>query len=216
MAILKSRRVLKDSKTEIIEQNISEEGKRILFLEKELEKLRGEAKDEDADIEINPDSYIKVISLSLGILNLCTEGYGKGKNYRFNHFGEVKRIPYRYLTEIIDSNIGFTEAGSFYIMDKNVIRRHGLDDVYSNILDKTSIEKIFSGNSTDAFTLYKVSNPRQQEVIQDMLIEKLRDDENFDMNLIAAVSKYSKVNLQEKAEDSKIFDILKEENSKSR
>lgn len=213
MASLKTRRIVKDSKTEIVEQDLSEEGKKILFLEEELKKLRG-LTEEDFEIEINPDSYIKVISLSLGTLNLCTEGYGKGKTYIFTKFGEVKRIPYRYLSEIIDSNIGFTEAGSFYIMDKNVVRRHGLEDIYSNILDKSSIEKIFSGNSSDAFTLYKVSNPRQQLVIQDMLIDKLRDDENFDMNLVASISKYSKVNLQEKVEDAKVFDLIKEEESK--
>lgn len=217
---LKSRRIIKDSKTEVVEQNSSDEGKRILFLEEELRKMREGVGNnpsshiEEDDVQINPDAYIKVISLSNGVLNLCTEGYGKGKTYIFNTFGEVKRIPYRFLTEIIDSNPGFTQAGSYYIMDKNVIRRHGLEDYYLNILDKSSVERIFSANSNDAFTLYKSSNPRQQEVIRDMLIDKLRDDEDFDMNLVASISKYSKVNLQEKIEDAKILneEIIKESN----
>lgn len=208
MTTLKSRRIIKDSKTEIVEQNISEEGKRILFLEEELRKLREKEEVDDRDVEINPDGYIKVMSLSPCILNLSTEGYGRGKTYKFTRFGEVKRIPYRFLAEIIEANAGFTEAGSYYIMDRDVIRRHGLDDIYSSILDKSSIDKIFSGNSSDALSLYKMSNVRQQEIIRDMLVDKLRDDENFDLNLIVAISKYSKVNLQEKAEDAKEFERL--------
>jgi hypothetical protein len=86
-----------------------------------------------------------------------------------------------------------------------------LDDTYTKILDKSKIEQIFEGNNTDALNLYKSSNPRQQEVIRDMLIDKLRDDEGFDLNLIAAISKYSKVDLQEKANDAREFLRIDEE-----
>jgi hypothetical protein len=44
-----------------------------------------------------------------------------------------------------------------------------------------------------------MANPKQQEMIINMLIEKLRDDPEFDLNVIETISKYSKVNLQEKA-----------------
>jgi hypothetical protein len=44
-----------------------------------------------------------------------------------------------------------------------------------------------------------------------MLIDKLRDDEGFDLNLIAAISKYSKVDLQEKANDAREFLRIDEE-----
>ena len=210
MATLKSRRIIKDSQTEVVEPSSnSETEKRIKFLEQQLEKFI--QREEESATEINSDNYIKVMSLCPNTLNLCTKLYGQGKIFKFTKFGEVKRILYGDLVDVLEVNPTFAEAGLFFILDERVIRRHGLDDTYSRILDKSKIEQIFEGNNTDALNLYKSSNPRQQEVIRDMLIDKLRDDENFDLNLIAAISKYSKVDLQEKANDAREFAKIDEE-----
>jgi hypothetical protein len=208
MATLKKRTIIKDSQTEVVEPT-SETEKRIKFLEQQLEKFI--QREEESGTEINSDNYIKVMSLCPTILNLCTKSYGQGKAFKFTKFGEVKRILYGDLVDILEVNPTFAEAGLFFILDERVIRRHGLDDTYSRILDKSKIEEIFEGNNTDALNLYKSSNPRQQEVIRDMLVDKLRDDENFDLNLIAAISKYSKVDLQEKANDAREFAKIDEE-----
>ena len=217
MATLKTRRIIKDSATEIVEESISEKLKteeRIAFLEAQLERFI--ERESESKIDITSDDYIKVMSLSPVILNLCTRPYGQGKAFKFKEFGEVKRILYGDLVEILETNPTFAEAGLFFIMDERVVRRHGLDDTYSHILDKSRIEQIFAGNNTDALNLYKQSNPKQQEVIRDMLVDKLRDDENFDLNLVAAISKYSKIDLQEKANSAKQFDEMNEEESKNK
>lgn len=209
---LKSRRIIKDSETEIVEESSSEKLKteqRIAFLEAQLQKFID--RDDETKIDISSDDYVKVMSLCPVLLNLCTKSYGQGKAFKFIKFGEVKRILYGDLVDILEVNPTFAEAGLFYILDERVVRRHGLDDTYEKILDKSKIEQIFTGNNTDALNLYKTSNPRQQEVIRDMLIDKLRDDENFDLNLISAISKYSKVNLQEKADDAREFDRINKE-----
>ncbi len=210
MATLKSRKIIKDSATEIVEptSNLDTE-KRIKFLEEQLRRFI--EKEEEVRTDVSSDDYIKVMSLCPMILNLCTKTYGQGKVFKFTKFGEVKRILYGDLVDVLEVNPTFAEAGLFFILDERVIRRHGLDDTYTKILDKSKIEQIFEGNNTDALNLYKSSNPRQQEVIRDMLIDKLRDDEGFDLNLIAAISKYSKVDLQEKANDAREFLRIDEE-----
>jgi hypothetical protein len=177
--------------------------KKILEMQEQLEAIK-EPKIEGTSISeeerIDPTEYIKVMSLTNHLLNLTTQPGGGGKVYSFsNGFGEVKRIPYSYLADIIENHQSFVEAGNFYIMDKRVISQHGLDDVYEKILDKDKIEQIFNGNKNDALNLFKMANPKQQEMIINMLIEKLRDDPEFDLNVIETISKYSKVNLQEKA-----------------
>ena len=212
MATLKSRRIIKDSSTEVVEQDSKKTEERIAFLEAQLEKFI--ERDSELKIDITSDDYVKVMSLSPVILNLCTRQYGQGKTFKFTKFGEVKRILYGDLVEILETNPTFAEAGLFYIMDERVIRRHGLDDTYNSILDKSRIEQIFIGNNTDALNLYKQSNTRQQEIIRDMLVDRLRDDENFDLNLVSAISKYSKVDLQEKANSAKEFDEMEKEESK--
>ena len=215
MATLKSRRIIKDPATEIVEEPVSEKMKteqRIADLEAQLERFI--SRESESKTDISSDDYVKVMSLCPVILNLCTRPYGQGKQFRFKAFGEVKRILYGDLVEILETNPTFAEAGLFFIMDERVIRRHGLDDTYLNILDKSKIEQIFSGNSVDALNLYKQSNPRQQETIREMLVDRLRDDENFDLNLIAAISKYSKVDLQEMANSAREFEQMDEEENK--
>lgn len=215
MATLKSRRIIKDQATEVVEEPLSEKMKterRIADLEAQLERFIN--RESESKIDINSDDYVKVMSLCPVILNLCTRPYGQGKQFKFKAFGEVKRILYGDLVEILETSPTFAEAGLFFIMDERVIRRHGLDDTYLNILDKSKIEQIFSGNSVDALNLYKQSNSRQQETIRDMLVDRLRDDENFDLNLIAAISKYSKVDLQEMANSAREFEEMDEEENK--
>lgn len=211
MATLKSRRILKDESTEVVNVASSETDERIKKLEAQLQFFLDR---EEEKIEITSDTYIKVMSLCPVILNLCTRPFGQGKTFKFKVFGEVKRILYGDLVEVLETNPTFAEAGLFFIMDNRVVARHGLDDTYAKILDKSKIEQIFDGNSTDALNLYKQSNPRQQETIRDMLIDRLRDDENFDLNLIASISKYSKVDLQDMANSAREFSKMDEKEEK--
>lgn len=184
------------------------EKERVEFLENQLKNFI--AKDEEYRTEIKPDDYIKVMSLCRDgeLLNLCSERFGRGRQYTFTTFGEVKRIVYSVLVEILEVNQTFLNGGLFYIMDERVIKRHGLEDVYKNILTKEKIEAIFSGNHTDALNLYKISNSMQQEMIRTMLIDKLKNDDEFNVVLVAAISKYSKVDLQEKAEEARQYEEL--------
>ena len=213
MPKLKKRTIVKDSMTEVVEETKGVNAEqRIEQLEKQLKIFMD--REEENRTDINSDTYIKVMSLCPVTLNLCTRPFGQGKVFKFKSFGEVKRILYGDLVEILETSPTFAEAGLFFIMDERVISRHGLDDTYERILDKSKIEQIFEGNSLDALNLYKQSNPRQQETIREMLVDKLRDDEDFDLNLIAAISKYSKVDLKELADSARDFSDFENKEAK--
>lgn len=163
--------------------------------------------DEYNNIKINNDDYVKVISLIDNELNLNTRPYGRGgKTYKFTKRFDVKRILYRELVEILENHPSFVEAGYFYILSKNVIRKHGLNAVYENILSKEQIEYIMSSDSNDAVSLFKSANEKQQETIVEMLIKKLTENpESLDLNMVDKISRASGVKIQEKADDARVL-----------
>ena len=163
---------------------------------------------EDDEIDISPQKYITVISLTPNQLNLSTQPRGKGKVVSFSEFGQQKRVMYNNLVDIIDANPGFLERGCYYIAEKRVIRKHGLDDLYSTLLTKQVIEDIVSKSMSDEdmTTLYKSANKTQQGVIIDLIVHKLMsDDKSIDMNMVANVSKISGVDLLKQVEDNKFY-----------
>jgi hypothetical protein len=194
--------------------NASREEK-IRSLEAQLASLRGEEikemvteeKEENPDIRITPDEYIQVMSLIPYHLNLSTREFGTGKTYKFTHFGQIKRILYSDLVDIFETHPTFLESGYFYILSSKVIRHHGLDDIYKNILDKEKIDKILSGenkNIEGCIVLYQSANKNQQEIIVSYMVEKLVENpDSLDLNFVDRISRISGVNIAQKAKDIK-------------
>jgi len=163
-----------------------------------------DTEDEFDRIEIRPDAYIKVVSLYPGWLNLSTKASGKGKAFLFKSFGETKRILYSDLVEILEVYRHFLEKGYFYIMNRNVIRKNGLDDVCKSVLTHQNIEMILMGKNDDNIvSLFKSANESQREVITDMLISKMLANEEVDLNLIDKLTRISGIKIIEKYENSK-------------
>jgi hypothetical protein len=161
---------------------------------------------EEENVEINRDAYIKVISLCPVTLNLSTLGMGKGKVFTFTKFGEVKRILYTDLVDIMERHANFLTDGLFYIADKKVVRRHGLDDAYASILTKEKIEEIMSGKDfKESLALFESANNAQKGIIVDHLISKIANGAEMDLNLIASISKITKVDITAKAEEVKFY-----------
>ena len=173
---------------------------RILELEKASSIVQEEVIPSYESESVASDDYVKVMSLLPYMLNLCTQPLGKGNVKTFTKFGEVKKILYKELVDIIESNPGFTNAGYFYIMNPYVIRQHGLEEAYAKILTKEQLEKLLTLNSDDSLELYKSANPEQQEVIIELLAEKLRTNfASVNLNIIDKLSRLSKVNILAKA-----------------
>ena len=170
----------------------------------ELES-KNEVEEEDySDVKIQQDEYIPVMSLVSHHLNLSTKENGQGYVKKFTKFGDIKRILYRDLLEIIESHPNFMEAGYFYIMHPSFIRQNGLDDIYSKILTKEKIEKILSTKSEACVELYETANEKQREIIVGMLVTKLRDNpDSVNLNVVSRISALAKVDIDGKAKFSK-------------
>jgi hypothetical protein len=162
--------------------------------------------EEEEEIDIRPDKYITLINLTPGELNLTTLSGGAGKVFTFRSFGDKKRVLYGNLVDVMEANPRFLEEGFFYIADKKVIMKHGLEDIYKNILTKESIEKILSGASPeDAAALYKSANKSQQEMILNLLVRKLAGGAEMNLNAVDAISRVSKVDISAKVEEAKFY-----------
>jgi hypothetical protein len=108
----------------------------------------------------------------------------------------------------MDTSPGFLERGCYYIADKKVIRKHGLEDLYATLLTKQVIEDMVSKSMSDEdmTTLYKSANPTQQGVIVDLIVHKLMIENNtIDLNMVANISKISGIDLLKLVEDNKFY-----------
>jgi hypothetical protein len=202
------------------EMNREKEGeeKSLLELMKDLESLKKElaslkSKEEDLldrgpssagrVLDIRPDDYIKVISLCPYKLNLSTKPKGEGRIFGFNKFGEVKRIRYSDLVEILEVHDKFLEDGFFAIMDEEVVTKHGLEEAYGKVLTKENIEAIMESNQSDAATLFKNANDRQKELIVLMFVNKIVEGEEVNLNFLDRISRIVGYSIHERALQTK-------------
>ena len=172
---------------------------------KEVEELREKIAELERQKESQPipsDERIAVMSLCFNKLNLSVEANGKGRNYTFNEFGQVKRIPYPDLANIINSQERFMSSGFFYIMDARVLEKHSLQELYEKILSKDMLEKVFA-LSKEAVILYQKANNSQRELIHRFLLDKIVKDELLDLNVISEISKTSGIDLLSQGRDAK-------------
>ena len=194
--------------------------KAILALTERVEKLSGNKKveiiqknipvenfdendDEYNSIKINQDDYIRIISLCPYQLNLATQRGGKGKIFTFESFGSTKRVLYSDLVDVLENYNHFLNEGLFFIADKRVIRRHGLDELYSKILSKEMIEKILDGTrDSDAVSVIKSTSKTQQKMIAQMFVDRRLNGEEVDLNLWDKIERATGINMQEQYENA--------------
>lgn len=169
----------------------------------ELENLlkKGVELVEEDETKISLDEYIPVMSLLPYTLVLSTQAMGRGITKRFEKFGEIKKILYKDLVDMMEVSQNFMKSGFYYILDQRVIRAHGLDEYYDKILTKEKIEEIMQSDAKSGLELYKSANPAQQKVIVGLLIEKLVENPNsVDMNLVDSISREADVNISERVQ----------------
>jgi len=132
------------------------------------------------------------MSLNPYELNLTTERNGRGKIFSFKTFGEVKNILYGDLVLIVETHGSFLNQGRFVILDRRVIRRHGLDESYGKLLTKENFEAILdgrlsnnsSGNQSDAVKLFEGANDVQREAVSRIFVDKILAGEDVDLNFL--------------------------------
>jgi hypothetical protein len=204
---VKSTSALMENEQKLIAKPIRDI-KEIKETAKTMEQSVSDDEYDDEEVEISPQKYIKVISLTPGQLNLSTLPGGKGKSITFDSFGQQKRIMYSTLVDMMDASPGFLERGNYYIADKKLIRKHGLNDVYDKLLTKEMIENILSKSMSDEDTaiLYKSASKTQQGTIIDLIVRKLMDGTpDIDLNMVANISKISGIDIMKRIEDEKFY-----------
>lgn len=172
---------------------------------KQLEERLAMYESEKAEIRAPDNSeYIKVMSLLNYRLNLCTKEAGQGKVFKFEKFGQIKKILYSDLVDIMEVHQNFLEAGYFYILNQSVIRHHGLDEVYAKILDKNKIEELLKTQTDEAISLYSSANKEQQETIIQLLLEKIiEDSSSINLRIVDGISRISGVDIYKKSQETK-------------
>lgn len=159
--------------------------------------------------EIKNDDYIKVISLCDSSMSVSTLGYGKGKQFRFKEFGDTKRIVYNELVSILEYYPHFIKDGRLYIADPRVIRRHGLDDIYTTIIGKEKIQKVLDCNDEQSVLLFEKANEQQRAIIVEMLVTKIANGKDLDLNIVDKISRIAKVDITKKANEMKELSAIK-------
>jgi hypothetical protein len=184
---------------------------RLARLEKALSQQTLSVSRNEYISDVRPDEYINIMSLLDIRLTLSTLGYGKGKTFKFENFGQTKRIPYSDLVQIIENHKNFLEWGYFYILDERVVRVNGLEDIYKNILTKEKIEQVLDGKG-DVVSIYKSANQNQKEIINSIIIERLTKNPNsMDLNLVDKISRIGDINLLEKSQEAVEFAKIMQE-----
>lgn len=206
-------KVNEKSELEMLKEQFAEQQKLLNMLLKKSNKTPKDKLD-DERLDIRPDAYVKIISLTDQELNISSEPRFQGKRLTFTHFGETKKILYSEFLNIKENHKNFFEQGKFYLLDdgRGIIKSLGLEELYDHILTKENMERILDSNS-EAFNLFQSANPGQQKVIIDMIIKKMRDGGIVDHNLVAEITKFSGVKIEERVEQA-IADTEFEKNLK--
>jgi regulator of replication initiation timing len=144
---------------------------------------------EEDNFEIEPNKYIKVMSLNFGKLVLNTESKGQGKSFVFNKFGDIRNIIYSDLSNLYHHQQSFAEQGRFYIFDKKFIKNHGLESYYNKFLTKETIENILDNKSNEIVDLFNNTSEAQKEIIVNLLIKKITNGENVDISKADIISR---------------------------
>ena len=190
-----------------LEQKYKELQDKLDLLLKQNENDDGKFRDRGLDerMDIRSDAKIKVISLCAN--TLCLTGKRKDRPFIFRKFGDVKRIRYEELSDIIENHRTFLEDGEFMILDSEVIKFHDLEGAYDKIIDKETIEKVLSGNFSDAIKIVENANDRQKKTIAAMLVRKIINNEEVSLDFVDKVSRLVGFDINEKAQNS--VEILK-------
>lgn len=168
-----------------------------------MTKQSGQTQSSTNDDYVAVYKAIPVMSLYDGMLNIGTLPNGQGKLISFSKFGEVRKIVYSDLRDIIASNFNFAKEGYFYIMDEQVVVENGLDDYYKNIITKEKMENIMDSDKNAMLDTFMTIGKPQKDVIVDIITRKMAHGEEFDLNKISVISDVIGKDIKEMAKDLK-------------
>jgi hypothetical protein len=136
---------------------------------------------------IDLDEDIDVMSLCNNKLNLTTGGFGKGENYWFKKFGEIKPVPFKDLKEIVKNNRSFLEKGYFYVEDKRAREVLRISKLYENLPAAQDLITLLDKDIKTINVTLKRATPEQKTMIASIVVDKLCNNEEIDMNVVKEI-----------------------------
>ena len=183
------------SNLEAIMKQMEEMQKQILSLQKENESLQND--NSSTFVDIDADMDVEIVSQFRGTLVLATEPSGHGTTYIFEHFGEVQDIPFSDVKAICKNMRSFAEEGLFYILDRDVVKKLRLGKKYEKMLGFDDMSTLEKKSSEEVLRLFNLASDLQQEEIISFYLEKYRNKETVDMNVLQGLSNIIGRNLLE-------------------
>lgn len=185
-------------------------------MQKLIIQLTGKAFDQSQNVQYINDNNkdVTLTSLTVGELNLSTEGYGQGEVYTFSHYGEQQTVPYEDLKKLIKNNKRFIEGGNIFINDEEVVKEQKLTNVYKKLLSYEQIEKIFSEDKDTFEKIYQSMTLNQKETLKGIIFDKLNQNEkSVDMNIVQVLNDDMGIDIMnDYRNQKKLFEELKNEN----
>lgn len=160
------------------------------------------------------DKDISVTSLTVGLLNLSTEGYGAGEVYKFRNIGEEQMIPMEDLKKIVKNNKSFIEGGKVFINDDEVVKNLKLTNAYKKLLSYNEINDLFSKDRKAFEKIFSNMTANQKETVKRIIFEKLsKDAQSVDMNIVQVVNNLLDVDIMSDVrKQQELLEYIKNDN----
>lgn len=200
----KTKEIKKDEYTMNLENRISELEEMIKSMAVNANKVSEPTVNNITQYIGDNNKDVVLTSLTVGQLNLSTEGYGQGVVYTFEEIGEQQSIPYDDVKKIIKNNKAFIEGGNVFINDDEVIKSQRLENIYKKLLsyegmldllnkDRKAFAKIFSGMTKN-----------QKENLKGIIFDKLeKDSSSVDMNIVQVINEDMNVDIMSEIKNAK-------------
>lgn len=164
------------------------------------------------DVSIRPDKYVGVRSLTRGTLILK----GNNRIYKFSEYGEVVRIVYADIMDIVHNHIKMAREGAFYIMDDNVVSVQGLEEFYKNVLDKKALDDLILQPSKEFEKIFALLSKLQKNVVVNNIVKAIIEGQDISSTITTIVNKQCGVSIDAMVDEFQNFekDVLDIENEK--
>lgn len=154
------------------------------------------------EINIRPDKYITVMSLLPQTLILK----GNGKIYKFKSYGEIHRIVYGDVMDIIHNHSELAKNGGFYILDENVVAVQGLKEAYNDILNKKALDELITKNVAQFESIFVSLSTLQKNTIAQNIVKAIVSGQDISINIVNIVNKHCKINIDNMVNDYMTYD----------
>jgi hypothetical protein len=194
----RTKKTIQETKQPIEKETVKEPVKKqetpeneMSALKRELEELRALIKlgnvGAPAKVETYDDEEVVLVSLYDGTLNLWTEKNNSGELYKFTGFGEEQPVPLNHAKSIIRNQKSFLSKGYFYIENSKLHKDRTIRDSTKNILEKEAFVNLMSAKPKNFEKLFADIPQGQKKVFADVLVAKIVEQENVDMNIVKIV-----------------------------